>query len=154
MKTKTQKTENAITAESSAETEVTGMLRRGGRRFLCSLKQKSLRTNNSWFRVLSLEKRRFIDAVIQTVNKIKSPLLVKALTPLAETLLQAIGGMRGLMGQLAYQMQYYGCPLAKRISQYAQNWGYKAAEKWADDPGFIRYLSVIEINNLPTYRCQ
>lgn len=152
MKTKIEKTENAITNVSSEENNVSGMLRQGGRRFLISLKQKSIRAHNSWFRVLSLDKRRFIDVVIQTVNRIQSPLLVKALTPIAEKLLHAIGGMRGLIGHLAYEMQNYGCPLAKRISQYAKDWGNRTAEKWANDPDFIRFLTVIEINNLPTYR--
>jgi hypothetical protein len=152
MKTKIEKTENAIASKSSSENNVSGMLRQGGRRFLTSLKQKSIRAHNSWFRVLSLDKRRFIDAVIQTVNRIQSPLLVKALTPIAEKLLQAIGGVRGLIGHLAYEMQNYGLPLAKRVSQYAKDWGNRTAEKWANDPGFIRFLTVIEINNLPTYR--
>jgi hypothetical protein len=152
MKTKTEKTENAIPSVTSEENNVSGMLRRGGTRFLTSLKQKSIRANNSWFRVISLDKRRFIDAVIQTVNRIQSPLLVKALTPIAERLMQAIGGMRGLVGHLAYEMQNYGVPLAKRVSQYAKDWGNRIAENWANDPGFIRFLTVIEINNLPTYR--
>jgi hypothetical protein len=150
MKIKIEK--NAVINRPSTENKVSVMLLEGGRRFLTSLKQKSIRANNSWFKVLSLDKRRFIDAVIQTVNRIQSPLLVKALTPMAEKLLQAIGGIRGLIGHLAYEMQNYGLPLAQRISQYAKDWGNKIAMNWAHDPGFIRFLTVIEINNLPTYR--
>ncbi len=131
---------------------ISSMIQQGGRKFLSTLKQKAIRSNNSWFRILSLEKRRFIDAVIQTVSRIQSSLLVKVLTPLAEKLLQAIGGIRGLVGHLSYEMQNYGRPLAQKVSQYAKNWGNKTAEKWATDDGFIRFLTVIEINNLPIFR--
>ena len=43
---------------------------------MSTLKKKSIRVNNSWYRLLSLDKRRFIDAVIQTVDKISSSLLL------------------------------------------------------------------------------
>ncbi len=62
--------------------DITSMLKQGGRHFLSKLKHKSIRTNNTWFRVLSLDKRRFIDAVIQTVDRIQSALLLKLMTEL------------------------------------------------------------------------
>lgn len=132
--------------------EVSKLITKGGAKFLSTLKTKSIRSNNSYYRILTIEKRRFIDAVIQTVNKIQSPLLVKALTPIAEKLLQAIGGIQKLVGHLTYEMQTYGAPLAQKISQLANGWGNKAASKWATDQEFIRYLAVLEINNLPIYR--
>ncbi|MCW3994541.1 MAG: hypothetical protein NWE98_00120 [Candidatus Bathyarchaeota archaeon] len=132
--------------------EITDTLRMGGRYFLLTLKQKSMRINNAWFRILTLEKRRFIDAVIQTVDKIRSNLLLKILVGFTQKLLQAIGGMRGLIGELAYTMQTFGHPLAQRISKIAKEWGNKTAASWANDIGFIRYLTVIDINNLPIFK--
>ncbi len=131
---------------------VSKMIMQGGRKFLSTLKKKSIRSNNSWYRVLSLDKRRFIDAVIQTVDKIHSSLLLKILTPLAGKLLNAIGGVRGLMGTLSYGMQSFGQPLAQKISRIAKSWGNNQASKWANDEGFIRYLTVIDMNDLSIFK--
>ena len=128
------------------------LLKQGGRRFLLKLKQKSIRSNNTWFRVLSLDKRRFIDAVIQTVDRIQSTLLLKLMTELSEKLLNAIGGIPALIGNIPYGMITYGAPLAKRVSIAAQAWGNKAAKLWANDEAFIRYLTVIDQNNLLMFR--
>ncbi|MCW3999799.1 MAG: hypothetical protein NWE93_06135 [Candidatus Bathyarchaeota archaeon] len=146
---------NTIDKKSSTpeiEQDTAALIKKGGRKFLTTLKQKALRANNSWFRVLPLDKRRFIDAVIQTVDRVHSSLLLKILTPLAEKLMKAIGGLQGLMGQLFYGMQTYGRPLAQRVSAVASGWGNKNAAKWATDVAFIRYLTVIEMNNLSIFK--
>ena len=153
MKTPSNKSEqkNTPTADFKAE-EISNMLRNEGRTFLSTLKQKSIRNNNSWFRVLTIDKRRLIDAVIQTVDKVKSALLIKILSPLVGKLLQAIGGVSGLLGRLCFGMKTFGAPLAQRISQIAKSWGNKLAASWAKDRGFIRFLSVIDMNDLPIFR--
>lgn len=143
---------NQNTNTATQPSKIAELIKQGGKKFLQTLKTKSIRSNNSYYRILKTEKRRFIDAVIQTVNKIQSPLLIKALTPIALSLIQAIGGIQKLVGHLTYEMHTYGAPLAQKISQLAKNWGNKSAAKWASDQGFIRYLTVIEINNLPIYR--
>jgi hypothetical protein len=142
---------NSLKTEVAAK-DISIMIRQGGRKFLSKLKQKSIRSNNSWYRVLSLDKRRFIDAVIQTVDKIRSSLLLKILTRFVEKLFRAIGGIRGLIGSLAYDMQNFGHPLAQRISVIAAKWGNRLAAAWSNDEGFIRYLTVIDMNNLPIFR--
>jgi hypothetical protein len=146
------KQKNELTKPEIDTQDISSMIRHGGRKFLSKLKQKSIRSNNSWYRILSLDKRRFIDAVIQTVDKIRSSLLLKLLTALAEKLLHAIGGIRGLIGNLAYEMQNFGQPLAQRISIIATKWGNSLAANWANDEGFIRYLTVFDMNNLPIFR--
>jgi hypothetical protein len=142
-----------IDAAAKDQTEapnVSDMLRQCGRSFLSSLKKKSIRANNSWYRLLGLDKRRLIEAVIQTVDKIKSSLLLKILTPLVERLLQALGGIPGFMGILAYGMLSYGQSHAKRVSRVAFEWGNSLAAQWADDKGFIRFLTIMDINSHPT----
>ena len=129
---------NALIKSEVDAKAISMMIRHGGRKFLSKLKQKSIRSNNSWYRMLSLDKRRFIEAVIQTVDKIRSSLLLKILTGFVEKLLRAIGGIRGLMGNLAYEI--------------AAKWGNSLAAAWSNDEGFIRYLTVIDMNNLPIFR--
>ncbi len=132
--------------------DISIMIRHGGRKFLSKLKQRSIRSNNSWYRVLCVDKRRFIDAVIQTVDKIRSSLLLKILTGFVEKLLCAIGGIRGLIGNFAFEMQNFGYPLAQRISVIATKWGNNLAATWSNDEGFIRYLTVIDMNNLLIFK--
>ena len=155
------KTPSKPTAKSSKKDElktqadtdgISNLIKREGPSFLSKLKKKSIRVNNSWFRLISLDKRRFIEAVIQTVDKIQSSLLLKILTPLAEKLLRALGGIRGLIGNLEFGMQNFGCSLAKRVSLIAQKWGNTQAEKWSRDGGFIRFLAVIDMNDLPMFK--
>ena len=146
------KKNNAVTKSQSETDIISSMLKEGGRSFLLMMKKKSIRANNSWYRLISQEKRRFIEAVIQTVDKIRSSLLLKVLTPLIGKLLQALGGIRGLMGNLAYGMKNFGQPLAKRISIVATKWGNNLAAKWVDDEGFIRFLTVIDMNDLPMFK--
>jgi hypothetical protein len=140
-----------LTKKELTPADISKMIREGGRKFLATLKQKSLRCNK-WYRVLSFDKRRFIDAVIQTVDKIRSLLLLKILTILVERLLQAIGGVRALISNLTYYMQNYGQPLAQKISILAKQWGNKTATKWATDKRFIQYLTILDMNNLPIFK--
>ncbi len=140
------------TSENTNADDVKNMILTGGRKFLITLKQKAIRINNSWYRALTLDKRRFIEAVIQTVDKVRSSLLLKILAAFTEKLLQAIGGIRGLMGNLAYGMQSFGQPLAQRISIIAKGWGNKSASNWRYDEGFIRFLTVMDMNDLPIFK--
>jgi hypothetical protein len=139
-------------AQDQKNAEVSVMIVEGGRKFLSTLKQKALRTHNSWFRTLTVDKRRYIDAVIQTVDKIQSNLILKILVPLAEKLLNAIGGLQGLFGNLYYGMQTFGRQQARQISLVAVGWGNKLATKWMHDEGFIRYLTVIHMDGLSMFK--
>jgi hypothetical protein len=143
---------NVSFKSTAASKDISDMIRFGGRRFLTQLKQKSIRSNNSWYRVLTVDKRRFIDAVIQTVDKIRSSLLLKVLTGFVEELFRAIGGILGLRGKLWCEMQNFGIPLAHRVSVIAAKWGNNISSTWSNDLGFIRYLAVIHVNDISIFR--
>lgn len=116
------------------------------RKSLIRLRLLAIR-NRSWFKVLSFSKRRFIDAVIQCVDRIRSNTLLSLLRPIVERLLKAIGGIQVLIGKIAYGMLSFGRIQAQRISKIALVWGNKHGEKWAKDEDFIRYLTIMELNN-------
>jgi hypothetical protein len=143
---------NTLLKSEIVAEDISIMISHGGRKFLSKLKQKSIRSNNSWYHVLSVDKRRFIDAVILTVDKIRSSLLLKILTGFVEKLFRAIGGVRGLMGDLGFEMQNFGYPSAQRVSVIAAKWGNNLAANWSNDAGFIRYLAVIYMNNHPIFK--
>jgi len=116
------------------------------RRSLEKLKRLSIRSR-AWFRVLDWKQRRFMDIVIKTVDRIRSPLLLRVLGPLVKRLLEAIGGdtragALTLMDRGAYNMMI---SVAEKIVTVAQKWGNKSAKEWLDK-GFIKYLVIM---NLP-----
>jgi len=112
---------------------------------LNKLKRISLR-NKSWFNVLNLEQRKFIDAVIITLNKIHSLLILRFLAPLVGKLLAAMGG-DGRKGALALRGEA-ACKMmrcvAERVVFIAKRWGNKSAPKWLD-ASFIRYLIAMSL---------
>jgi len=116
---------------------------------LTRLKRLSLR-KGTWFFVLEWKHRRLIDLVIKTVDRIRSPLLLRVLAPHVRRLLTATGGdarkgALALMGSAAYETMR---SVAQNIVQVARKWGNRSSHKWLNE-GFIKYLMVM---NLPQNR--
>ena len=89
-----------------------------------------------WWKAVSKTDRDVINLTIRYVSRPKSLKLITVLARIVVKLKEAlISPLRRLMGQV-------GKPLALRLSRLAVRWGYKSAEKWAEDEGFIRYLTV------------
>jgi len=111
------------------------------------LKRMSIR-NRCWFSVLTASERKFLDAVVMTVDRIRSPLLLRVLAPLVRKLLTAVAGdarsgALSLMREAAYMMMK---SVAEKIVGIAQGWGNKSAREWLEDPGFIKYLTVMSLS--------
>jgi len=93
-----------------------------------------------WFNVLSKLERGLVDLSLKVTREIRSKILVRAICSIVKKLLEALESkVKMLMCQI-------GTPLAKKISQIAQNWGNKTAHAWANDLGFIQYLTIIKVN--------
>jgi hypothetical protein len=118
------------------------------RRYLIRLRRWAQRCG-AWFR-LGLDDRRFLNLVIEVVERGQSRLLVRVLEPILRKLLEAIGGfqkaMEVLFGRLSYWMLVRGRGLAMRLSLIARSWGNRLALSWSEDKGFIRYLAVMDLN--------
>jgi hypothetical protein len=118
------------------------------RSYLARLRRRAQRCG-AWFR-LGVEDRRFLDLVIAVVERGRSRVLAGLLEPMLRRLLEALGGFRegmeAVFGRVSYWMMVRGRPMAMRLSLIAQGWGYRLASSWAEDPGFIRYLAVMELN--------
>ena len=125
-----------------AELEPTSIYNRRG---LVMLKSRALR-RNVWFRALSTLERGLINSVIQTVRRVRSPLLVKVLFTIVKKLTNA------LETRVTRMTREIGKPLANRISLLAQAWGNISAVKWSADRRFIRFLTVISMNASSTKR--
>ena len=96
-----------------------------------------------WFKVLSRLERGLVDLSLKVTREIRSKILVRAICSIVKKLLEALESKVKLL------MHQMGVPLAKKISQIAQNWGNKTAHAWANDLGFIRYLTIIKVNTYP-----
>lgn len=98
-----------------------------------------------WFNELSRNQRSLIELVIVVVEeKVRSLSLAKLLAPIVKRLLEAMGGIQALIGEIAYKMRTVGISLAQKLSRIAQAWGNKSAAKWPEDKGFIQYLTILD----------
>lgn len=105
--------------------------------YLAKVKEEAKR-KKVWFRNLCQRERDIVDLTIKCVDKPKSPRLIQVLARIVVRVKAAlVSPLQRLMGQI-------GRPLAMKLSRIAVGWGHKAAEKWAEDEGFIRYLTVMD----------
>lgn len=111
--------------------------------YLLGLREAAMR-KRVFGRALSAEEKAMLDLAIKLVKKPKSPRIIDALARIAVKIKMAIvSPLKRLMGLV-------GRPLAMRISRIAVKWGCKAAEGWAEDEGFIRFLTVMS----PAFQAQ
>ena len=104
------------------------------------------RQRRVWFSELDRDQRNLIDLVIIVVKeRVQSPYLARLIAPIVKRLLDAIGGIQALVGEIAYKMRTEGLRLAQELSRIAQSWGHKSAVQWSEDQGFIRYLTIMNL---------
>jgi len=113
--------------------------------YLIKIRKEAMR-NNVWFKALSRLERNILDLVSKCIKKPKSPKLIDVLAKIVVKVKKAC------MSPIFRLVEQIGRPLAKRISQIAKRWGNKTADFWAKDEIFIKYLTIIEINNIPGFR--
>jgi hypothetical protein len=112
---------------------------------LANIRAKAMR-RGVWFRVLTRGERAQVDLTMKFVKRIRSFFLAKVLTNILEKLVEA---MERRVARLTKEV---GSALAQKLSGIAQNWGNKAARKWASDPGFLRYLTINYMNTPASFR--
>jgi len=112
------------------------------REALARLRLKALR-RGVWFRDLKREERKLLDLTIRVVEKVRSFLLAKIVSRIVGKLCEA------MESRIFRLMRTEGRNMAENLSEIAQAWGYRAAKSWADDCGFMQYLTV---NNLGSFK--
>jgi len=111
------------------------------RSFLIEVRRKALR-NKTWWRVLERFDRAFIDLTIQVVDEVRSVNLGVEIVKVLKKLNDA------LKSPFVRLMESYGLKQARKLSEQALSWGYSEAETWAHNLSFIKYLAVIETNEV------
>lgn len=89
-----------------------------------------------FFRVLNRAERGLVYLAPRVTSHVRSRMLANALRSIMEKLLDA------MESNVSRQMRQVGVPLAEKISRIAQGWGNRTARKWANDPGFVQYLTI------------
>jgi hypothetical protein len=112
------------------------------REALAKLRLKALR-RGVWFRDLKHSERKLLELTIRVVEKVRSFLLAKIVSRIVGKLCEA---MESLVIRL---MKTEGRSLAEKIASIGEAWGNRAAKSWANDRGFIQYLTV---NNLSSFK--
>jgi len=106
---------------------------------LARIRAKAMRFG-VWFKVLSRAERALIDLTVRIVERVRSSVLAKALASVVKKLLDA------MESRVVSLMRTVGRDLARKVSELALRWGNSEASKWAEDPGFIQYLTITEMN--------
>jgi len=94
-----------------------------------------------WYRILSKTERALLDLTIRIVRKIRSVVLSRILASIIEKL------RIRTKGRFAVSFHTWGQPLAERVSRIAHRWGNTSAAKWSADNNFVRFLTIMHINN-------
>ena len=110
-----------------------------GRDELIRVRARALR-RGVWFRALTGAERAVVDLTTRVVERVRSHLLAKVLTSVVKKLLDA------MEGEAARLMRTVGRSLARRLSGIARGWGNRSAVRWAEEAGFMQYLSIMHMN--------
>ena len=109
------------------------------RGFLVEMRRKAIH-RRVWFKVLDRVERGILSLAVRVVEQVESAVL-------GTVLLQIVRKLRdSLKSEFVKRMEGFGLVKARKIAQQAISWGYEAARAWIIDPGFVRYLTMIEVN--------
>jgi hypothetical protein len=108
------------------------------REALAKLRLKA-RRRGAWYKCLKQHERRLLDLTIKVVERVRSFMLAKVVSRLVSTLCKA------LESRIVRLVRTQGKTMAKKLSDVAIAWGYRAARSWAKVQGLMQFLV---INNL------
>ena len=112
---------------------------------LAKLRVKA-RRRRVWYRILSRVERGLVDLSIKVVENVRSLVLARSLNSIIEKLLEA------MESKVTRLMRAVGHSHAQKLSEIAQSWGNKSTKLWPNDPNFIQYLAVTQMNLSPIFR--
>jgi len=103
------------------------------------IKRRALRLR-VWFKVTSKLERGIVDLTIRCVERIRSPVLARAVLDIVSKILGAL--QEGFMEKA----EKVGCRVIERLCAVAERWGNESCSVWKQDEGFVRFLGVITLN--------
>jgi len=109
------------------------------RDFLFDLRRKALQ-RSVWFKALDRLERGILSLAARVVERVESSVLGVVLVKIVRKLRDA------MKSEFTRLMEEFGLRQARTLARYAVMWGYAAARAWAADSGFVRYLTLINVN--------
>lgn len=107
--------------------------------FLVEMRRKALR-RGVWYRALDRVERVILSLSARVVDRVKSVVLGFELVKILSKLRDA------LKSRFVRRMEEFGFRRAREVARQAVEWGYGAAMGWASDLGFVRYLTLMDVN--------
>ena len=86
-----------------------------------------------------------MELVIRVTDRVHRFSLAKLLSRIVKKLLESMGGMQAMIGEVAYKL-IDGVRLAQKHTRIALGWGNKSAAKWPEDRGVVQYLTIMCLN--------
>ena len=108
-------------------------------RFLSSVRGKAIR-RGVWFRALDSLERGVLTLASRIVDRVESAVLGVEIVKILRKLSDA------MKSGFAKRMEEYGFGQALKMSGIAVEWGHAMAVEWSSDLGYVRYLTVLDLN--------
>ena len=109
------------------------------RGFLYKMRQKAFH-RRVWYKALDRVERGILSLTVRIVDRVDSAVLGVVLVKIVRKLRDA------LKSEFARRMEEFGLRKARTIATQAMEWGYLAARSWTSNLGFVRYLTMIDMN--------
>jgi hypothetical protein len=109
------------------------------RSFLQEIKKKALR-RKIWYSAIDGVERGIMSLAIRMVEKVESAVLGVVLVKILKKIRE------GLKSKFSRRMDEFGLKRAREISRLALAWGNITANIWISDLGFVKYLTLIDMN--------
>jgi len=108
--------------------------------FLDDVRRKALR-RGVWFKTLDRLERGILSLAAHLIDRVESEVLGVVLVKILRKLNDA------MKSGFARCMESFGFRRARIVVGQAVTFGCVGARSWADDLGFVRYLTFIEVNS-------
>ena len=92
------------------------------------------------FRALSGDDRGYMWLTMRVVDRVRSVAAGRIILKILCRLRDA------LKGGFVRRMEEYGFGRVRELAEQAVGWGYVAAGGWSRDMGFVRYLTLLDVN--------
>jgi len=109
-------------------------------KFLFEVRRKALR-GRVWFKALDNVERGILSLAARVVDEVRSVVLGVELVKILKKLRDA------LKSGFVRRMEDYGIKRARKLAAQAVEWGYHSARAWASDFGFVRYVTLLDVNS-------
>jgi len=112
---------------------------------LARIRSRAIR-QGVWFRVLNRLERGLVDLALKVTKNVRSEVLAEALLSVVRKLQEA------LVSKVRLSIRQIGASLARKLSLIAQEWGNALARYWSSDRSFMRFLTIMHMNNPEVFK--